>query len=116
VAARANAFPAPVLALLADLGIDSRCEAELCFTRHAYLVPTAFGNSPVLQLELVADVPRADVVRARSTARRPHQAHLAEVSRGLARPLRGGMPRDWADLGAGRRPVRSGLMLFEAEA
>ena len=96
VAARDKAFPAPVLSLLAELGIDWHCEAEvysqgrnddglhqyggwfhfvgkleaeidnvdrvgehfqLWFTRHTSVVPAAFGDSPVVQLEFVTDVP-----------------------------------------------------------
>jgi hypothetical protein len=96
VAARDHAFPDSVLALLSDLGIDPRCEAEvysqgrdenglhkyggwfhfvgeleaeidniesvgdhfmLWFTRHLALVPLAFENSPLVQLEFVAGVP-----------------------------------------------------------
>jgi hypothetical protein len=95
-AVREHAFPAPVLALLADLGIDPRCEAEVYslgradsglhryggwfhfigeleveidniervgehflfwLTRQASLVPAAFGDSPVIQLEFVVAVP-----------------------------------------------------------
>jgi len=96
VAARQHAFPEPALALLAELGIDPCCEAEvywqgreesglhqyggwfhfvgeleaeidnietvgqhavLWFTRHVALVPAAFGDNPVIQLEFVTAIP-----------------------------------------------------------
>lgn len=96
VAVREQAFPDSVLALLSDLGIDPRCEAEVYYsgrdehgryryggwfhligeleaeidniesvgddflfwlTRHQALVPIAFENSSVVQLEFITGVP-----------------------------------------------------------